>query len=219
MQDPTANQVLSQQPIVPTQPQQTPTAPSLSSNNQPAIPPLIYAGFWARAAALIIDGLIIIIPISLLVDFLIFQTSFGSNLGLGVIIVWPILFITFTLIFYTIYSLIFVTIKGATVGKLLFNMKIVSEQSEVKIGFKRTLLRELITKIILLGVFPLAIIDGLVSCFDKEKRTLHDRITRTHVIFEKPPSNTKKIMIIVVVSLFLTLTIIYMFIDIPTLLI
>jgi uncharacterized RDD family membrane protein YckC len=121
-----------------------------------------YGGFWMRAAARIIDAIIIGMALSVL-RFLLH----------GLPLVRDAAFVLFA---GCCYELFFVTTRGATIGKLALNLKIVTQDGS-PITRRRALGRYCamaISAITLIG-FPMA-------GFDREKRALHDRICGTRVV-------------------------------------
>ncbi|MFV2060327.1 MAG: RDD family protein [Gammaproteobacteria bacterium] len=134
---------------------------------------LVYAGFWRRLAATLIDFsllLTLLLPVYLLVKGLPLTVSFISNH-------WA-----FNLTWF-VALVIFWGVMGATPGKRLLNCKIVKinkDNSVSDINFVTALLRALAYIIsaipIYLGFFWIA--------FDNKKRGFHDLMLNTVVIID-----------------------------------
>jgi uncharacterized RDD family membrane protein YckC len=165
--------------------------------------PVIYAGFWVRFAALVIDWLLLV-----MLSFLTsnsrtagFGTAVGVIIGLAGLIYKPLLEYLY----------------GATLGKKAMSIMVVNKMYE-KPGLKEVLLRNIFgigTKIIGLGIslfffaniqldqakFNVSILQNLFGYFfivkilglayiadiivllvDKQNRALHDFIGKTYVI-------------------------------------
>lgn len=123
-----------------------------------------YAGFWARVAANLVDGLVLIIPAIIL------QIIFGKGaLGtlIGYILVWS----------YAIYML---NDRQATLGKMAVGLKVTTVD-----GGKPTLgklaLREIVGKF--LDVITIGI-GYLMVAFTEKKQGLHDKLADTVVIYD-----------------------------------
>lgn len=162
--------------------------------NKSAKKSIQYAGFWVRAAAIIIDAIVIQIGLGFPL-YLIFSKISGQNFGyfeqkpsivnnLGVI-----LFITATVFFVTRF--------GATPGKMFYGLKILTPKNEYP-SMGKTLLREIIGKTLSLILFFL----GYVwAGFDREKQSFHDKIAETHVVVTKPIDGFKKFTIFAIAFL------------------
>jgi uncharacterized RDD family membrane protein YckC len=129
-----------------------------------------YAGFWIRFWAVFIDGIIsavVMIPVMLLS---LGHWGFGSPAASGVaqLISLPV---------GLIYQVFFLGKFGATPGKMALNIKVVRANGK-PIGYGLAFGRYFAY---LLSSFTLSI-GFLMAAFDKEKRSLHDRICGTRVI-------------------------------------
>ena len=140
---------------------------------------MVYAGFWIRLGAKIIDGIIIAI------------VNFVINLAFGAMIIptvtdpedfqavmIPVIIMSFLqwAVSFT-YTTWFVGKFAATPGKMVCGLKVVTAEGE-KVTYLRAFARclgELLSSIIFL-------IGYIMAAFDSEKRTLHDRICSTRVI-------------------------------------
>ena len=137
-------------------------APSVTQtpSNRPAVH---YAGFWIRAAARVIDMIVLGMAMSIL------RFIFRSL---------PLIQQeSFTLAVACLYEVYFVSRQGATIGKIGLNLKIVrADGSAVTRSWA-------LRRYFAMG---LSLLTGTVgfwmAAFDQEKRALHDRICATRVV-------------------------------------
>lgn len=170
--------------------------PAWQASDQPAAP--MYAGFWARFAALLIDGLLQI-PIAIALLWPMFRAMFdeisrtidagrvfdatafvqtyrGRFAGAALVI---------TVIGY-LYQAVMVGMWGATVGKFALGLRVRrSDGSEV--GWREAFLRPLLQAAVsIVGVVvPIGLLgplDYLWMLWDKQKQTLHDKVAGTIVV-------------------------------------
>ena len=141
-----------------------------------------YAGFLVRFFAWLTDALVMAAPLSALYALRLFASPADAFAR-------PVLF-HYSLIDIAIYLLpvayftLTTLLKGATLGKALLKLKVVSADGG-RLTFWQVLLRELVgrylsTALLLIGYF--------LAVPDAEKRTLHDRIADTRVIYAVRPS-------------------------------
>ena len=141
-------------------------APSIAAPLVPAPPPnrppVHYAGFWIRAAARVIDMIIVGMAMSIL-RFIIRVPLIQEE--------------TFTLAVACLYEVYFVSRMGATIGKFGLNLKIVrADGSAVTRSWA-------LRRYFAMGLSVLTGTVGfLMAAFDPEKRALHDRICATRVV-------------------------------------
>ena len=137
---------------------------------------LPYGGFWTRYLAKLIDGIILTIVYFILVFIVgIFSGPIFNQNGLTGAY-FTVLFI-YTAISFA-YYIFFVGKYGATIGKMVLGLEIVlADQSamDYKIATYR-ILSEMVSGMTMN-------IGYLMAAFDEEKRTLHDRICNTRVIY------------------------------------
>lgn len=122
---------------------------------------VVYAGFWIRLVASIIDGLILLIP----------------NIVVAAAVTDPVARFLIQLVIGLAYTVGFWTARGATPGKMAMGIQITTADGE-PIGFGTALLRYigyLVSTITLL-------IGYLMIAFTRQKRGLHDYIAGTVVI-------------------------------------
>ncbi len=140
---------------------------------------MIYAGFWIRLGAKLIDGIILLI------------VSFVMNMAFGAMILptvtnpedlQAVMVSTIIMSFLQwginiAYTTWFVGKFASTPGKMVCGLKVVTPEGE-KVTYLRAFARcfgEFLSSIIFC-------IGYLMAAFDGEKRTLHDRICSTRVI-------------------------------------
>lgn len=155
-----------------------------------------YAGFWIRFLASFFDTLFLAVPIAIIIyiisggnwfDFSQYQQNIQSAMAGNasqaltnspqMSIKWELLFefsvLVITVIFWKKY-------KGATPGKKFVHIKIVDAKTFKDISSKQALTRSIgyiaSTFIFLIGF--------LMVAFRKDKRSLHDILADTYVIYE-----------------------------------
>lgn len=136
---------------------------------------LPYAGFWVRFAAKFVDGLILGIPFLVLYFLAIYQLvrtqrpeEVSAVLWLAQLAFMPV---------QMIYSIVFVGRYGATPGKMLCKLRVVTPDGG-RVSYGRATGRffaELISGMV-------CYIGYLMVAFDSQKRGLHDHICSTRVI-------------------------------------
>jgi uncharacterized RDD family membrane protein YckC len=141
-----------------------------------------YGGFWIRALALFIDGLItgiVTVPIFLVIGFSFggFRSYDASNpppIGAFMLGYLVILALYFT------YNVWFVSQKGGTPGKLVLGLRIVTLD-----GHNLTPARAIGRYFALMLSGFTFYIGFIIAGFDPEKRALHDYICGTRVIIRR----------------------------------
>lgn len=132
-----------------------------------------YAGFWIRFAALFLDG-IILAPITVGVTMYLLPALMGNDMGTQVLFQ-----LGFTLLGIG-YKAFFNGKYGATPGKMVAGIRVVRPDGS-GLGYGLATGRafaEIISGIVLY-------IGYLIAAFDTEKRSLHDRICNTRVIYKQ----------------------------------
>lgn len=129
------------------------------------------AGFVVRVAASVIDGLIV-----------------GTiNFVLGITFVLAIL----GLIVPWVYSIILLLkTDGQTLGKKLFNLRVVRENRR-PMNFTSAFLREILGKFVSGLLFGLGY---LWVIWDLKKQAWHDKVARTYVVHEIPLTGKRQIL-------------------------
>jgi uncharacterized RDD family membrane protein YckC len=144
------------------------------------------AGFWIRFAAYVVDGIIVGLPAMVAVaisTLVMIPAAAGQQLESlsPLVFILPSAGLFLSVLLYIIYHLYFWTVRGATPGKMLFHLRVVTEQGESTIGAKQAVLR-------MVGYFINNFTIGigfLLIAFSADKRGLHDRIAETCVVRRK----------------------------------
>ena len=135
---------------------------------------VVYAGFWLRFCAMIIDSILFIlllIPLPLIYGFGQYLNSGPlSYLGVWHILLELILPITLTILLWLRFS--------ATPGKMFLKLKIVDIKTSGPINFRQALIRY----IGYLPSFYCLLLGILWVAFDKRKQGWHDKLASTAVI-------------------------------------
>jgi uncharacterized RDD family membrane protein YckC len=158
---------------VPPLPEIPPTTESVSPEalpEEPYIAPIeqVYAGFWIRLCAKLIDGLVLQIALRGLAIAL--QVNLSENTGFSIFVGGVI---------GATYNIFFNGKFGATPGKMVFRIRIVTADGS-PLGFPRAVARyfaEFLSAVIFL-------IGYIMVAFDSHKRALHDMICDTRVIHD-----------------------------------
>jgi uncharacterized RDD family membrane protein YckC len=148
-----------------------------------------YGGFWIRAAAHLIDGLVLsvfTVPLSVINQIVIFrlmpnseatvrdfQSVAGPFVSIEAVFLILVLFISLT------YETVCIGRFGTTVGKRIFKLRVVRSDFS-KIGYGRAALRYF-GKMLSASLLDIGFI---MAGVDSEKRTLHDHLLDTRVIKE-----------------------------------
>lgn len=143
----------------------------------------VYAGFFVRMGAYLIDLLIVAIGLCV-VKFPVFclKMSMGDSILFKNVLfsfdIFDILYYVLTVLYFTLTTYN----GGQTVGKRLFCLKVVGEDGK-KPDFLSILIRETVGRYLSeLVIFVGYIIAGL----DEQKQGLHDKIADTFVIYTAP---------------------------------
>jgi uncharacterized RDD family membrane protein YckC len=145
-----------------------------------------FAGFWSRAAARVIDLVIIIAAFNLiyLVDRLGADAGLWTGMGLGegnpiragfsmANVLRGLFFLTFPVFYYVYLHAMY----GQTFGKMALKIKVVNED-ETPLDYRKAFLRWL-------GYFLCDLtfyIGYLWAAFDPRKQGLHDKVCKTVVV-------------------------------------
>lgn len=133
-----------------------------------------HAGFWIRFGALIIDGIILGVVVSVIASILGIERTTTVNgasamnngySGLSTLIGW-------------IYFTAMTVTRGATVGKMALGLKVVKEDGKA-VDWGTGVLREVVGKFVSAVVFGLGF---LWVAFDPKKQGWHDKIAKTFVV-------------------------------------
>lgn len=146
---------------------------------------LRYAGFWIRVGAKLIDGIIVGIPffvIMFIMGVAMTPTAGGANrTEPSPVMPFMFMLVEFGMIFINLaYQIFFLGKYGATPGKMLCKLKVVTAEGE-RFGYARatgrTFAEMLSGMICYIGYFMVA--------FDAQKRGLHDHICNTRVVYKE----------------------------------
>lgn len=150
---------------------------------QPALKEFVYAGFWIRFVAKFVDGLIISVPFQILFGVLQYnlggfspESEFSAALGLVLVLSWIV-----PLAANLTYNAYFLSSGGATPGKRLVGIQVIRPNGEY-VTFARGLGRtagEMISALI-------CYIGYIMVVFDARKRSLHDHMADTLVVYVSP---------------------------------
>jgi uncharacterized RDD family membrane protein YckC len=157
--------------------------------NQPAVGPIEYAGFWMRVGASIVDGAVTTIPLTIVNLFV--------SLGLRIQNNDP-RFIVLSIIEWILVLVYFIGMthyKGATLGKMVMGIKVVSGRS-ANLSILQVFVREISKIISALLIFIGYIMVGVI----KKKQGLHDMIAGTVVV--KIPGKKIKVWALVLGVIF-----------------
>jgi uncharacterized RDD family membrane protein YckC len=147
---------------------------------------VFYAGFWSRFLALSVDVFMIGIPISILIYFAFGYETMQSQPGFVDAIeglkpeqkanpLIPLL----TMSLWSLITLGFWSKSGQTPGKKMANIEIVDNNTLKKASFLKLLVR------LLFFIMPIfAFFSFFIMFLNPKKRTLHDMISGTAVIYK-----------------------------------
>ena len=188
------NQIATPEPMAPVNQETTTSAPSNTAGqmidpmvNPEIAPEIKYAGFWIRYAASLVDGILLSIVATPI--FLIFSASLsGASTDLqsstemgGLFMTYVGVCLLISIIFWA-YTILMTSHYGYTLGKKVFGLKVVNEETNGLISWKRAALREIVGKFISGLVLDLGFI---MAGFDARKQGWHDKIAKTIVIYSK----------------------------------
>lgn len=148
----------------------------------------IYAGFWRRFAAIVIDGIVSfgIFLLALLAadvigifDLSLFFADYMIQAQSGYIDYSqnPLLY-SIWFIFLFFYYAVTMSLYGATPGKRFFSIAVISKNNHLRIGIIRSVFRFILYFISTL----LLLLPFLTQLFTKKRQTLHDLMVKTIVI-------------------------------------
>lgn len=141
---------------------------------------VVYAGFFSRLAAFLLDSVVISIGL-----FITKIPVWFAKFSLGDIALFnPILFQfnIFDIFYYLLTVAYFVLMTyfcGATIGKYLMKLKVVSTEGE-RMSFMSVLIRESVGRYLCTLIMYVGYI---MTGLDSHKQGLHDKIADTYVIY------------------------------------
>ena len=158
---------------------------------------IIYAGFWIRFLASLLDTIFLALPVGIVIFFLsdghwfdfsqyqqnVMMAMSGNSHALDTqpqtSLKWELLFevtvLLVTMLFWRRW-------RGATPGKKFVHIKIVDHETHKDIDNRQAITRSL-------GYIPSTFLFGigfLMLAFREDKRSLHDMLGGTIVIYEEP---------------------------------
>jgi uncharacterized RDD family membrane protein YckC/ankyrin repeat protein len=123
---------------------------------------IVYAGFWVRVLASVIDGLVLAIPLTIV------ETLFGEDSTVTLIL--------FVVVWWLYTSRMLSSSWKATIGKKIFAIEVLTEKGE-SLTFRGASFRfvsSMISYILIIPIFMLF--------FTEKKQTLHDKMAKTIVL-------------------------------------
>lgn len=143
----------------------------------------VYAGFWARAAAYLIDSVfvfVVLLAVRLVLSAAMRMAS-GTPLGGNLIFQYDFKDIVLYVL-KVLYFVLFTYFSGATLGKRAMNLEVTCADPGEELSFFTVVYRETV------GRFLCSVVAGigyLMVGVDKEKRGLHDILCDTRVVYAK----------------------------------
>ncbi|MEK7164228.1 MAG: RDD family protein [Patescibacteria group bacterium] len=132
---------------------------------------IVYASFWRRAGAVLLDGLIVSVGNSLVtvvVNLVVRQEAVASTITQII-----------SLIISVGYYVYFIGNRGQTPGKMVLKIKVQKLEDGSNLGYPGAFMREVLGKFVSGVVFGLGY---LWMIRDKDKQTWHDKIAKSVVV-------------------------------------
>lgn len=123
---------------------------------------VVYAGFWVRVLASVIDGLILTLPLSIV------EALFGDESTITLVL--------FFVLWWLYTSRMLSSSWKATIGKKIVAIEVVDEQGN-QLTFRGASFRFLYSMISYMLILPI-----LMMLFSERKQTLHDKMAKTIVL-------------------------------------
>jgi uncharacterized RDD family membrane protein YckC len=141
-----------------------------------------YGGFWIRAAARIVDAIllnVVFLIVRIPFGIAMFAPSTAQNPAAVMAMIAPMLLITLlSVVAAACYEIFFIAKRGATIGKMIFGLKVIrADGSPVSLGLSTGRYFAQLVSSFTLGI------GYFMAGFDDQKRALHDRICETRVIY------------------------------------
>lgn len=143
-----------------------------------------YAGFWIRFAARLLDGIVLGIagiPFNILQSFMLGQPMFSLEQP-EINLRYVLIVIGFTILSVAMavtYEVYFIWRYAATPGKMVLGLRILRSDG-TPVTFWRAVGRYFATWLSMLTLY----IGFIMAAFDDQKRTLHDHICDTRVVYK-----------------------------------
>lgn len=136
------------------------------------------AGFWLRATAALIDGLLVSLVQMVLGGLLGWAGRAALGPGSETTHLMVLTLGLFNLALWQTYKVFFTGYCGQTPGKMALRIRVIREDGR-PVGYLRAFVREVIGKFISGALFGIGF---LMVAFDRRKQGLHDRLAATLVI-------------------------------------
>ncbi len=150
-----------------------------------------YAGFWVRAMAVFLDSLVflgIVFMLSLIGIFIANILGFPYyKIRDDIVLGW----IVFCIFAYFVYRIFFTVKYGATFGKAIMGIKVISLQDKT-LSWGTVFIREIFGKFL----SELTTIGYVITGFTEKKQALHDMIVNTTVVYDTNAQNQYKIFVL-----------------------
>ena len=168
----------------PIQRRSSPRAASRRPSTGPQVAMGRPAGFWIRFAAYSVDSFIVSLPVLLATGVWAFSLmEQGAMASLREVtpsvFLLPVIGGISSLVLSIVYPVYFWALRGATPGKQIFGLKVVTMSGETPLGWRRAMLRVVGYTI---NSFVLGI-GFLLIAVSEDKRGLHDRLADTCVVW------------------------------------
>jgi len=147
-----------------------------------------YAGFWIRFVARIIDGIILAVvgfiinlPIGMALGISGARVGGDPSAALSMMLGTVGISLAINIVLSAAYEIYFLSSRGATIGKLALGLKVIrADGGSLSVGQATGRFFAY-----LLDAYFTLTIGFIIAGFDTEKRSLHDRICDTRVIYAK----------------------------------
>lgn len=136
-----------------------------------------YAGFWMRLWAYLVDVIVLFSISGIFTSLLSLSEAYSNYSLLGLITAKAIV----TGVIYYSYFLLMTKLTNQTLGKMIFNLKVVSETND-KLTWLDVFFREVIGRFIYNSIFIMKVV-YLVVAFTPKKQGIHDMIGKTIVTY------------------------------------
>ena len=152
-----------------------------------------YGGFWIRLGARIIDGFLLGVPFLILAAVLIpnlFRAPRDAS-NPAAFTAFAAFGITLFLVYFLgviCYEVVMLRYRGATLGKMACGLRVVRSDGR-SLGWGVSVGRFVMWSVVTSGIpylnLVLMLISGIMAGTDGEKRTLHDRVCDTRVVYKQ----------------------------------
>lgn len=147
--------------------------------------PMRYAGFWIRFVARVIDSLLLgvvslVVQIPLTLIMAMPRAGVDPRANLPAMLAFAGIATLANLGIAVSYEAYFLSTRGATLGKMVFGLKVVRPD-----GSRITAARAVGRYFAYFVSGAILLIGYIMAGFDEEKRALHDRICDTRVIYSR----------------------------------